>query len=155
RLFMFDIANKLAVQSWCFREFKTLPALIEQIKGIGLSRTELCAVHADFDKPEGFAAILKTFKDAGVQIGSIGVNYFHGNPSEERWFEFAKAAGATMISAHFVVGRTPAVFETSAKLAEKYGIRLGIHNHGGYDWLGSVAMIEHLMNTLPPQIGLC
>ena len=60
-----------------------------------------------------------------------------------------------MISAHFVIGRTPIVFETTARLAEKYGIQLGIHNHGGYDWLGSIAMIEHLMNTLPPQIGLC
>jgi sugar phosphate isomerase/epimerase len=152
---MYDLTNNLAVQSYCFRNFTAIPDLIAQIKALGLTRTELCGVHIDFNKPETHPAILQQFKDAGIQIASIGVNYFHGDPQEEGWFEFAKAAGASMISTHFVLGKIPAVFDTCARLAEQYDINLGIHNHGGYDWLGNVAMIEHLLKHLHPRIGLC
>lgn len=152
---MYDLNKNLAVQSYCFRNFIAIPDLIVQIQALGLTRVELCAVHVDFNKPDSFPAILNQFRDAGIAIPSIGVQYFHGEPHEERWFEFAKAAGASMISTHFVLARIPAVFDTCAKLAEKYDLTLGIHNHGGYDWLGNIAMLEHLLKNLHPRIGLC
>lgn len=152
---MFDLNQNLGVQSWCFREFKAIPALIEQVKGIGLSRVELCGVHADFNDPASFASVIAQFRKAGVEISSIGVQYFEGKPEEEKWFEFARAAGAKLISTSFVLAALPRVLDVTARLAEKHGILLGIHNHGGYDWLGNFMMLEHLMKHQPPHIGIC
>src|SRR5438105_5097492 len=100
---MFDLKNNLAVQSYCFRHFEAIPALIEQIKGIGLLRTEVCGVHIDFNNEASFENILGQFRASGVQISSIGVQTFRGDSVEEKWFAFAKAAGAKMISASFDV----------------------------------------------------
>lgn len=46
---MNDIKNNIAVQSWCFRAFKPVPQLIEQLKKVGANATELCGVHCDFN----------------------------------------------------------------------------------------------------------
>jgi sugar phosphate isomerase/epimerase len=32
---------------------------------------------------------------------------------------------------------------------------VGIHNHGGYDWLGSGTMLEHVFKNTSERIGLC
>jgi hypothetical protein len=63
----------IAIQSWCYRAFKTLPSFFEQLKNTGVSATELCGVHADFAKPETFAGVIDQFKKASVQIVAIGV----------------------------------------------------------------------------------
>ena len=105
---MFDVQTQLGVQSWCFRNFKSPAALIEQVKAIGLSRVELCAVHADFNNESSFESTIAQFKSAGVQITSIGVQTFSGNEkTEENWFKFCQLAGAKMISATFDVSKMP------------------------------------------------
>jgi sugar phosphate isomerase/epimerase len=152
---MFDVSQHLGVQSWCFRNFKTIPALIEQLKLLGLSRLELCAVHANFNKPEEFPAIAQQFKDAGITLTSFGVQYFDGKPEEENWFKCAKIAGISMIAASFDLSKMPDVLAKSVALAEKYDIKLGIHNHGGYDWLGSNKMLNHILDHTPPVVGSC
>lgn len=153
---MFDVSTQLGVQSWCFREFKPLPDLIAQIKGIGLARTELCGVHADFNNEAGFDAVADTFKKAGVQVTSIGVQYFNNNPTaEENWFKLAKKLGCSMISTSFCsthgIDQIPGII----KLADKYDLKLGIHNHGGYDWLGSNQILDYVFNKFPSRLGLC
>src|SRR5690348_6680840 len=65
---MFNVQSQLAVQSYCYRNFKAVDALIGQIKALGLKRTELCAVHADFGNEAGFEGVLSQFKNAGIQI---------------------------------------------------------------------------------------
>ena len=55
---MLDLKKHLGVQSYCFRGFKEVPALIAQIKGIGLTRTEICAVHVDFDDEKRFVGVI-------------------------------------------------------------------------------------------------
>jgi len=152
---MFNAAEKLAVQSWCFRAFKPLDQLIAQVKAIGLKRIELCGVHADFNNEATFDNVLATFKNAGVQIASIGVQRFAAAPVEESWFKFAKAAGATMISTTFALDKMPDCIPHAIKLADKYDIDLGIHNHGGYDWLGNETMIAHILKHNSPRLGLC
>ena len=152
---MFDISGKLGVQSWCFRNFKPLDQLIAQVKALGLSRLELCGVHADFENEAGFAAVLAPFQQAGITITSIGVQYFSGTPNEEKWFAFAQQAGCSMISTSFRVDNTPASIKTTEKLAEKYGLLLGIHNHGGYDWLGNEGMINYVLKNASPRLGMC
>ncbi|HUO08821.1 MAG TPA: TIM barrel protein [Phycisphaerae bacterium] len=153
---MFDVKSQLGVQSWCFRNFKAVPALIEQVKGIGLSRVEVCAVHVDFNSEATFEGTIQQFKSAGVQITSIGVQTFRGDEAtEEKWFRFCKMAGAKMISATFDVAAVPAAYRVAEKLAEKYDLVLGVHNHGGYDWLGNAMMLKQVFATTGERIGLC
>ena len=90
---MFDVKNNLGVQSYCFRHFTAVPDLLSQIKALGLTRTEVCRIHIDFNDESKFAGILGQFKAAGIAISSIGVQTFRGDPAEEKWFEFAKLAG--------------------------------------------------------------
>ncbi len=152
---MFDLSNNLGVQSYCFRNFKPIPDLIAQIKALGLTRTEVCGVHIDFNDDSKFDATLAQFRTAGIQISSIGVQTFRGDPAEERWFEFARAAGCRMISMTFDLKALPAVIPTTEKLAEKYDMLLGIHNHGGYHWLGNLDMVTHILGNTGPRVGLC
>ena len=153
---MLDVKAQLGVQSWCFRNFKTPAALIEQVKGIGLSRVEVCAVHADFNNESSFEGTIAEFKNADVQITSIGVQTFTGNEkTEENWFKFCKMAGAKMISATFDVATVPQSYRVAEKLAEKYDVVVGIHNHGGYDWLGNGMMLKHAFGYTSERIGLC
>ena len=71
-------ALNFGVQSWCFRHFKDNPTVADKVKEIGVSSIELCGVHADFDQPKGFAQVVKTYKDKGVDIVSLGaVSYTH------------------------------------------------------------------------------
>ncbi len=150
------IAERLAVQSWCFRAFKTNAQVIEQLGKIGLKHIELCGVHADFNKPETFEKVIGEYRAAGVRIVSIGVQGFGDNPiAEESWFKFAKMAGAGQISATFDRGKTPEAFASASKLADTYGINLAIHNHGRHDWLGSPWMLEEVFKKTSPRIGLC
>jgi len=153
---MFDIKSHLGVQSWCFRHFKTADALIQQIKSIGLAYTELCAVHADFENEASFDATIAQFKTAGIQITSIGVQRFKADePTEEKWFKFCKLAGAKMISATFDIASVPQSYRTAEKLAEKYDLLIGIHNHGGYHWLGNSDSLKHAFHHTSNRIGLC
>ncbi|HVS73649.1 MAG TPA: sugar phosphate isomerase/epimerase [Phycisphaerae bacterium] len=145
----------LGVQSWCFREFVPLDALIAQLRALGLPCVEICERHADFSDEASFERVIGAFRAAGIQISSIGVQTFHGEPREESWFRFCKMAGAKMISANFEVAVSPEVLRKTQDLARKYDILLGIHNHGGYHWLGNAGMLEHLFRSAGDRLGLC
>ena len=147
--------GKLGVQSYCFREFRTHEQVAEQVKGIGLSRVELCAVHINFDDESTFEKAIDVYKKAGIQICSIGVEGFSANEAaEEKRFKFAKMAGAELITAHFDLNTVPACFRTAEKLADKYNINLGIHNHGGWHWLGNAETLAWVFKQTSPRIGL-
>ena len=40
------------------------------------------------------------------------------------------------------------------KLADQYDLKLGIHNHGGYDWLGNITILKYIFDHTSPRIGL-
>ncbi len=144
------------VQSWCFRHFKTNPEVAAKVNEIGLSKIELCGVHADFENPAAFGDVAKTYADAGVEIISMGVQTFVGDAAKERkWFECAKAAGAKHLSAHFRVDSFHDAVPATAKLAEEFDMRIGLHCHGGYMFGGSPDEIEHILKIGGPRIGLC
>ena len=67
------LAEKLAVQSYCFRHFKSNEEVAAKVRDIGLNSIELCGVHADFTKDADFDRVIRAYKDAQVAIVSIGV----------------------------------------------------------------------------------
>jgi sugar phosphate isomerase/epimerase len=148
-------ATDFGVQSWCFRETKTNPELAKKVREIGVDKLELCGVHADFHQPSAFKEVVKIHADAGVSIISLGVQTFTGEASERDWFECASIAGAKHISAHFKIDSFPAAIKNVQKLSDEFGIRVGIHCHGGYMFGGSPDVFEHLMKLGAPQVGLC
>ncbi len=143
------------VQSYCFRDFKDNADVAQKVREIGVDKIEVCGVHADLNKPETFGNVVKTYNDAGVEVISIGVQTFSGADTEEKWFECAKIAGAKHISAHFRVDSFEPAIKKTAALCRKYGIKVGIHCHGGYMFGGSADVIGHLIKIGEGEIGLC
>ena len=47
-------ALDFGVQSFCFREFKNNADVAKKVREIGVDKLEICAIHADFSKPEAF-----------------------------------------------------------------------------------------------------
>ena len=149
-------ADSLGVQSYCFRGFKENEKVAELVRQCGLSRIELCGVHADFANEKTFDEVIGIYRRAGVQIVSIGVQGFRNNEAaEEKFFVFAKRAGAKVISADFGLELVPACYRTAEKLADKYDINLAIHNHGGRHWLGCAHILRNVFAATSPRIGLC
>lgn len=77
-----------------------------------------------------------------------------GDPKERDLFEFVSLVGAKHISVHFKVDSFPKAVEQARKLSDEYGIRVGIHCHGGYMFGGQPDVLEHLIKIGSPQIGI-
>lgn len=153
---MSPISDRLGVQSYCFRGFKDNRQVAQMVRELDLDRIEICAVHADFNDPAGWNDVVQIYKDAGVQIVSLGVQTFTGDEATERnWFECAKAAGAEYISAHFRVDSFQQAVPVAVRLCQEYGVKIAIHCHGGYQFGGSPDVIQHLLEIGGPEIGLC
>lgn len=150
-----NLATDLGVQSYCFRHFKDNAQVADLVRAIGVDKIELCAVHADFNKPDTFESVIETYRKAGVSIVSIGVQGADANEEVERnYFQFAKQAGARHISVHFGVNTFPDCYRVSEKLAEEFDLYVGVHNHGGYHWLGNMEMLGRVFKDTNSRIGL-
>ncbi len=147
--------NDLGVQSFCFRDFKNNADVASKVCELGLTKIEVCNVHADFNDLESWKNILATYQDSGISVVSIGVQNFAGDESEEAWFECAAMAGAKHISAHFAVDSFTKTIEKVQNWCQKYSINIGIHNHGGYAFGGQLEVMKHLIKLGAPEIGLC
>jgi sugar phosphate isomerase/epimerase len=148
-------ALDFGVQSYCFRHFTDNRAVAAKVRECGLDKIELCGVHADFDRPDTFGEVVRIYREAGVAIVSLGVQTFGGEDGEQRWFECAALAGAKHLSAHFKVESFPRAIEKVRAWSREYGVRVGIHNHGGYCFGGQPDVISHLLALGSPEIGLC
>jgi sugar phosphate isomerase/epimerase len=147
--------DNMAVQSYCFRSTKDNKQVAEHVKAIGLSAIEVCGVHANFNEPSTFDGVIKTYRDAGVRIVSIGVEGFGPDEAAARKrFDFAKAAGCKIISANFKPDTFLAALPVVYKLCDEYGIKLAIHNHGGYHWLGSAEILNWVFSFTRCCVGL-
>ena len=152
---MSKITDRLGVQSYCFRNFKDNKQVAEMVKQIGVDRIEVCGVHCNFNEPAGWDSVIKTYQDAGVKIVSIGVEGFGADAAAARKrFEFAKAAGCKIISANFAPATFMAALPVVYPLCDEFDIKLAIHNHGGYHWLGSGEILTWVFSITRCCIGL-
>lgn len=142
------------VQSYCFRNSKDNADVAGMVREIGLDKIEVCGAHANFNDLAGWKDVVKAYNDAGVSIVSIGVQTFNGLDEERDWFECASAAGAQHISAHFRVDTFTQAVPRTAKLCKDFGIKLGIHCHGGYVFGGSKDVLKHLLDLGGEMIGI-
>ena len=149
--------QNIAIQSWCYRHFKAVPDFLAKLKETGVNATELCGLHANFNDPSTYAATKGTFDAAGVKIVAIGVEGMSGDPARDKpKFEFCKALGVPNMSIHFAPDLMDGNFaglKNVDALAEQFGIKIGIHNHGGYDWLGTDRILRYIFDRTK-HVGL-
>lgn len=151
-----DLDVQLAVQSYCFREFKDNAQVASMVRELGLSAIELCGVHVDFDNPAVFDQTIDIYRKAGVKIVSIGVETFgtlDKNYFKNR-FDFVRKAGCQNISVHFNPDTFLAVLPIAYEFCDEYGVNLAIHNHGSYHWLGNEGILKWIFSITRPCIGL-
>lgn len=153
---MSKFLENLGVQSYCFRNFKDNKEVTKMVKDLGLGKIELCGVHVNFSDISKFEEIISIYKNEGIEIYSIGVQHFSNNIEEERkYFEFIKMSGGKFISADFAIDKMFDCFRTAEKLAEEYSIKIAIHNHGGWHWLGCPQTLDYVFKNTNEKIGLC
>jgi sugar phosphate isomerase/epimerase len=146
-------AAQLGIQTYSFRGFSGT-AIIDQVRACGLSRVELCTMQADFSDPAALEKLIADYRKAGVAIDALGVHRC-GGADDERVFAFARQAGAKVIGVDFAPAFSLDVFHAAERMAERFDLRLAIHNHGGYHWLGSAQMLELVFANTNERIGLC
>lgn len=151
---MAHVTQDFGVQSWCFREFKDNRKVAEFVKQIGLKRVELCGVHCSFDDDSKWNEAIASYRDAGVQITSIGVERAgEDEAANRRRFEFLKRAGGKVLNIHFNIATWEKVHPMMQKLGDEYDINVGLHNHGGYQWTGSLDAVKFVLSKCGPRIG--
>jgi len=146
---------RMGAQSWCFREFKSIDTLIDDIHALGLAHVEIAPpAHLPVETPiDQVKAVAEKFKNAGITVDACGVVGMENNEASCRQiFEYAKALGVIAISAAPQYDALPLV----DKLTAEYGIPIGIHNHGPEDKLYRTPDMfrQHLAGT-STRIGLC
>ena len=147
-----DLAVNLGIQSWCFRGYKTHDGVIKALKSCGVSRLELSGAHFDPAQDPNHKAVVDIYRKGGITISAYGVAGVDSNEAKSRAaFEFAKAAGNTVLN----VGFGPGGPEMADRLAKEYGVKAALHNHGRQDPNGAVWRIEEYFSRTSPNVGLC
>ncbi len=157
---MSRIIESLGVQSYCYNGIKDNVEVAKLILKSGINRIELCCVHIDFLDQATHQPVIDIYKAAGISIPSIGVQRIDLPEAEQRMsLEFAKAAGAKVLAVNFMPSATNEQLDLAFGLAKEYDIRYGIHNHGGYHWLGNTEILDWIFSEAKrrgdTRLGLC
>jgi len=148
--------SDLGIESYCFRAIKDNGAVIDALRECGLSRIELCFVHADFSDPAAFQKIAALYRGRGVAISSIFTPSFAGNEARERnYFECARGAGIAIVTSDFVPAAAPESYRVAEKLCAEYQVNLAVHNHGRKHWLNERRRFAEFLQGTSERIGLC
>ena len=146
---------ELGLQSFCLRGLADNDEVAAAVRDCGLRRIELCAVHTGFDDPEAFGSLAARYRDNGVPVVSVGVNRIGTDrAAAERLFACAKAAGLERMSVDFPIDGAGDALAIADELAERHGVLLGIHNHGGRHWLGSRQALRWAFGRTGTRVGL-
>ena len=93
--------------------------------------------------------------DCGLRPVGLGIARLGDVSGDARWFDTARAIGATYLTADFDAPAFPSRVEATAHLARAAGVAIAIHNHGAPHWLGNSRMLSRFLADAPPEFGLC
>ena len=146
--------QKLGIQSYTFNASRDLDFLLDRAGKCGCRLLGMSNFHIDWSGtiPE-IAEKVKRIHDRGIQVASIGPV---GNIAGKSVFEAARTAGTTVVAATFSpTNRFLDAMVRAAEMASEFGCVVAIHNHGAYDWLGGLPMLEYIFANTPDNFGLC
>lgn len=144
--------SDVGAQSYSFRKFD-LPGALTQLKALGGTLMEFCAVHFPPD-PEhpGLDAVLEQIRAEGIIVPSYGVEGFGADMTlNRRKFAFAKKLGAECLSAD----PEPDSFNSLESLVDEFGVKVAIHNHGPGARYDKVADTLSAVRGRHPCLGAC
>ncbi len=142
----------VGVAGYTFAKFDQ-PKSIEMMKRIGVYNLSLKEIHVPLNSSqETIDAAMAKFKDAGINIYTVGVIYMKTKEAVDQAFAYAKKVGVTMI----VGAPSYDVLDYAEQKVKEYNIRLAIHNHGPEDALypGPKDVYDRIKDR-DPRIGLC
>ncbi len=143
----------VGVQSYTYRKFNVLQA-IDEACAAGARALELWPGHLAPDAPASeVQAVLDHARAKGVRICGYGVVGLSAKATEPS-LTFAQRIGCDYVSID-VRPQDSADRDAAVALAERLGLKLGIHNHGPghhYDTIDSVARV---LEGQPAAFGAC
>ncbi|NLS93207.1 MAG: sugar phosphate isomerase/epimerase [Planctomycetaceae bacterium] len=147
-----SVPFQLGLASYTTRKF-SLEQTIEMAVRLNLKNLCLKSFHLPMDAtPAECAAAAKKCKDAGLNLYGGGVITMKTEADVNQAFDYAKAAGMSVI----VGVPYPEVLPLVDSKVKEYNIKVAIHNHGPGDKVYPTpeSAIERVKD-LDPRIGLC
>jgi inosose dehydratase len=126
---------------------------IEIMKKVGVLNLSMKDVYMPMNSTqEKITEVMTRFKDAGINVYTLGVIYMKSQQSVDQAFEYASMAGVKMIIGAPNYELLPYVEEK----IKKYDIKLAIHNHGPDNPLYPNATdIWNHIKEMDPRMGIC
>jgi inosose dehydratase len=126
---------------------------IEIMKKVGVLNLSMKDVYMPMNSTqEKITEVMTKFKDAGINVYTLGVIYMKSQQSVDQAFEYARMAGVKLIIGAPNYELLPYVEEK----IKKYDIRLAIHNHGPDNPLYPNATdIWNHIKDMDPRMGIC
>ncbi|MGO9468288.1 MAG: sugar phosphate isomerase/epimerase family protein [Isosphaeraceae bacterium] len=142
----------LGLASYTCRKFD-LDKTLAMTRRVGLDRICLKSFHLPLDaKPAEIAAVADKVKAAGLVLYGGGVITMKTETDVTHAFEYAKAAGMTLITA----APTPEILSVIDDKIKTYDIKVAIHNHGPPDRHFPTPESVYLnIQNLDRRVGLC
>jgi sugar phosphate isomerase/epimerase len=142
----------VGMAGYTFLQFN-IDKTIEMMKRIGLTKMSLKDFHMPLNSNQDkINEIMTKFKDAGINVYTLGVIYMRTQESVDQAFEYARMAGVKMIVGAPNYELLPYV----EKKIKEYDMRLAIHNHGPDNPLFPNATdIWNHIKDLDQRIGIC
>ena len=142
----------LGMAGYTFARFN-VEDTIKMMKRIGVIYISLKDFHMPLNSTqEQITRVIDDFKNAGINVYTLGVIYMKTPESVDQAFKYAKMAGVNMIVGAPNYELLPYV---EKKIIE-YDFRMAIHNHGPDNPLypNATDIWEHVKD-LDPRIGIC
>lgn len=147
-------ADKFSVGMAGYTFYKlSIEKTIEIMKRVGVTDISLKDIHMPMkSNQEQITAVIEKFKEAGLNVYTVGVIYMKSRESVDQAFEYARMAGVKIIVGAPDYELLPYVEEK----VKSYDIRLAIHNHGPDNPLyPNAADIWNHIKDLDSRIGIC
>jgi sugar phosphate isomerase/epimerase len=142
----------VGIAGYTFAKFD-LDKSIAMMKRIGVYNLSLKEIHVPLNSSqETINAALAKFKEANINVYTVGVIYMKTKEAVDQAFAYAKKVGVTMI----VGAPSYDVLDYAEQKVKEYDIKLAIHNHGPEDALypGPKDVYDRIKNK-DPRMGLC
>jgi inosose dehydratase len=126
---------------------------IEIMKRVGVTNISLKDIHMPMiSTREQITAVIEKFKNAGLNVYTVGVIYMKTRESVDQAFEYARMAGVKMIIGAPDYEMLPYVEQK----VKSYDFKIAIHNHGPDNPLyPNAADIWNHIKDLDSRIGIC
>jgi sugar phosphate isomerase/epimerase len=147
-----DFPLNIGMAGFTFYKFD-LEKTIAMMQRVGILNLSLKEFHLPLNSnAETIQSTMKKFKDAGINIYTVGVIYMKSKEAVDQAFQYAKNVGVDMI----VGVPNYELLEYAEEKVKEHNIKLAIHNHGPEDKLyPSPKDIYDRIKNMDARMGLC